>query len=223
MGILTPGDLNFDLSQKMTKWFRNDFSRAFERCLSFFSTATRSRDHGGRSNDPPPPAGGGKSRGPAGRGFSVPEIQASKKRHHGRPATQGLVQGIRLRRQVGSLADHICIICYGGGGRSDILKSLFFSCISLDDMFDKALQPLIGTSFSPIMTFGCLYWHFSHPYYSHYYGLAAARKTPEDSVWCDLSHYLLGPPASVGLNCRVTGRPYLHYLLRGGGGGALIF
>ena len=47
-------------------WFRNDFSRAFERCPSFFSTATRSRDHGGLSNAPPR-AGGGKSGGPAGR------------------------------------------------------------------------------------------------------------------------------------------------------------
>ena len=58
-------------AKKWPKWFRNDFSRAFERCLSFFSTATRSRDHGGgRSNaPPPPPAGSGKSRGPAGRGL----------------------------------------------------------------------------------------------------------------------------------------------------------
>ena len=57
-------------AKKWPKWFRNDFSRAFERCLSFFSTATGSRDHGGgRSNAPPPPAGGGKSRGPAGRGL----------------------------------------------------------------------------------------------------------------------------------------------------------
>ena len=58
-------------AKKWPKWFRNDFSRAFERCLSFFSTATRSRDHGGRSNaPPPPPAGGGKSRGQAGRGLN---------------------------------------------------------------------------------------------------------------------------------------------------------
>ena len=43
-------------AKKWPKWFRNDFSRAFEPCLSFFSTATRSRDHGGggRSNAPPP-------------------------------------------------------------------------------------------------------------------------------------------------------------------------
>ena len=41
-------------AKKWPKWFRNDFSRAFERCLSFFFTATRSRDHGGgRSNAPP--------------------------------------------------------------------------------------------------------------------------------------------------------------------------
>ena len=57
-------------AKKWPKWFRNDFSRAFERCLSFFSTATRSRDHGGAfKRPPPPPAGGGKSRGPAGRGL----------------------------------------------------------------------------------------------------------------------------------------------------------
>ena len=57
-------------AKKWPKWFRNDFSRAFERCLSFFSTATRSRDHGGGGvQTPPPPAGGGKSRGPAGRGL----------------------------------------------------------------------------------------------------------------------------------------------------------
>ena len=45
-------------AKKWPKWFQNDFSRAFERCLSFFSTVTRSRDHGGggRSNAPPPPS-----------------------------------------------------------------------------------------------------------------------------------------------------------------------
>ena len=58
-------------------------------------------------------------------------------------------------------------------------------------------------------------------FYFHYYRLAAARKKPEDSAWCDLSYYLLGSPASVGLNFRVTDGPYLHNLLRGGG--ALIF
>ena len=44
-------------AKKWPKWFQNDFSRAFERCFSFFSPATRSRDHGGggRSNAPPPP------------------------------------------------------------------------------------------------------------------------------------------------------------------------
>ena len=42
-------------AKKWPKWFRNDFSRAFERCLSFFSTATRSRDHGGRAFKRPPP------------------------------------------------------------------------------------------------------------------------------------------------------------------------
>ena len=41
-------------AKKWPKWFRNDFSRAFERCLSFFSTATRSRDHGGGGVQTPP-------------------------------------------------------------------------------------------------------------------------------------------------------------------------
>ena len=41
-------------AKKWPKWFRNDFSRAFERCLSFFSTATRSRDHGGGAFKRPP-------------------------------------------------------------------------------------------------------------------------------------------------------------------------
>ena len=42
-------------AKKWPKWFRNDFSRAFERCLSFFSTATRSRDDGGGGVQTPPP------------------------------------------------------------------------------------------------------------------------------------------------------------------------
>ena len=42
-------------AKKWPKWFQNDFSRAFECCLSFFSTATRSRDHGGGAFKRPPP------------------------------------------------------------------------------------------------------------------------------------------------------------------------
>ena len=54
-GILTLETSILTWAKKWPKWFRNDFSRAFERCFSFFSTATRSRDHGGgRSNAPPP-------------------------------------------------------------------------------------------------------------------------------------------------------------------------
>ena len=41
--------------KKWPNWFRNAFSRSFERCLSFFSTATRSRDHGGGAFKRPPP------------------------------------------------------------------------------------------------------------------------------------------------------------------------
>ena len=56
-------------AKKWPKWFRNDFSWAFERCLSFFLYGDQEpRSWGGRSNAPPP-AGGGKSRGPAGRGL----------------------------------------------------------------------------------------------------------------------------------------------------------
>ena len=41
-------------AKKWSKWFRNYFSRAAERCLSFFSTATRSRDHGEGGVQTPP-------------------------------------------------------------------------------------------------------------------------------------------------------------------------
>ena len=55
-GILAPGDLNFDLRQKMTEMISKFFSRAFERRFPFCSTMRRSRDRrGGCSNTPPPP------------------------------------------------------------------------------------------------------------------------------------------------------------------------
>ena len=58
-------------AKKWPKWFRNDFSRAFERRFSFCSTMRRSRDRrGGVQTPPPPQAGRGKSRGPAGRGLT---------------------------------------------------------------------------------------------------------------------------------------------------------
>ena len=69
-----PGDLNFDLSQKMTemisKWFFASFRTPFSVLLY---TMRRSRDRrggGGWVQTPPPPAGGGKSRGPSGHGLS---------------------------------------------------------------------------------------------------------------------------------------------------------
>ena len=70
-GILTPGDPNFDLSQKND---RNDFEMIFrELSNAAFRFSLRRPGAeimgGGRSNAPPPPAGGGKSRGPAGRGL----------------------------------------------------------------------------------------------------------------------------------------------------------
>ena len=57
-------------AKKWPKWFRNDFSRAFERRFLFCSTMRRSRDRRGGVQTPPPPAGRGKSRGPAGRGLT---------------------------------------------------------------------------------------------------------------------------------------------------------
>ena len=41
--------------KKWPKWFRNDFSRAFERRFSFCSTMRRSRDRRGGVQTPPPP------------------------------------------------------------------------------------------------------------------------------------------------------------------------
>ena len=54
-------------AKKWPKWFRNDFSRAFERRFPFCSTMRRSRDRRGVFKHPP--SGGGKSRGPPGRGL----------------------------------------------------------------------------------------------------------------------------------------------------------
>ena len=55
-------------AKKWQKWFRNDFSLAFERRFPFCSTMRRSRDRRGVFKHPP--AGGGKSRGRSGRGLS---------------------------------------------------------------------------------------------------------------------------------------------------------
>ena len=56
-------------AKKWMKWFRNDFSLAFERRFPFSSTMRRSRDRQGVFKHPP--AGGGKSRGPSVRGLSI--------------------------------------------------------------------------------------------------------------------------------------------------------
>ena len=42
-------------AKKWPKWFRNDFSRAFERRFPFCSTMRRSRDRRGGVQTPPPP------------------------------------------------------------------------------------------------------------------------------------------------------------------------
>ena len=51
-----PGDPILTWAKKWPKWCRNDFSRAFERCLSFFSTATGAEIMGGGVQTPPPPS-----------------------------------------------------------------------------------------------------------------------------------------------------------------------
>ena len=54
-------------------------------------------------------------------------------------------------------------------------------------MFDKALQPLIGTSFSPIMTFGYIYTDFSHipitPIIMDSRPLVRRRKTARGAIY----------------------------------------
>ena len=53
---MTSGDLNFDLSEKSMKYFRNDFRRAFELTFWFLASMSRSRvTRGGGAvlNNPP--------------------------------------------------------------------------------------------------------------------------------------------------------------------------
>ena len=74
-GILTPGDRNFDLSEKMTEMISKWFFASFRTLPFVFLYGDQEpRSWGGRSNAPPP-AGGGKSRGPAGRGLSRSLVQ----------------------------------------------------------------------------------------------------------------------------------------------------
>ena len=51
-GILTPVDLNFDLSQKWLIWFLNDFSRAFERRFRFVLRCAGAEIDGGVQTPP---------------------------------------------------------------------------------------------------------------------------------------------------------------------------
>ena len=78
-GILTPGDPNFNLSQKMTemisKWFFASF-RTLPFVFLYGDQESRSWGGGGVQTPPPPPAGGGKSRGPAGRGLTKLHLRA---------------------------------------------------------------------------------------------------------------------------------------------------
>ena len=69
LGIFTPGDPNFDLSQKMTEMISKWFFASFRTLPFVFLYGDQEpRSWGGRSNALPP-AGGGKSRDPAGRGL----------------------------------------------------------------------------------------------------------------------------------------------------------
>ena len=83
--------------------FKMIFSRAFEHCLLFFSTATRSRDHGGgRSNTPPPhiraqvnprPDGPLDFPPPAGAGLCLRNFDCGGKRVTGGPPLHNLSPG----------------------------------------------------------------------------------------------------------------------------------
>ena len=68
-GILTPGDFNFELSQKMTEMISKLFSASFRTLPFVFLYGDQESRSWGAFKRPPPPAGGGKSRGPAGRGL----------------------------------------------------------------------------------------------------------------------------------------------------------
>ena len=92
--------------QKWPKWFRNDFSRAFERRFPFCSTMRRSRDRRGGGCSNTPPAGGGKSRGPSGRGLikrtiRFPVTMAFVQEVHHRVHHIGLQHGVRARSALG--------------------------------------------------------------------------------------------------------------------------
>ena len=80
-GILTPGDSNFDLSQKMTEMISKWFFASFRTLPFVFLYGDQEpRSWGGVQTPPPPPAGGGKSRGPAGRGLRAPDLGARDNR-----------------------------------------------------------------------------------------------------------------------------------------------
>ena len=69
--ILTPGDRNFDLRQKMSEMISKWFFASFRTLPFVFPYGDQEpRSWGGVQTPPPPPAGGGKSRGPAGRGLT---------------------------------------------------------------------------------------------------------------------------------------------------------
>ena len=57
------------LAKNRSKYFRNDFRRAFELTFWFLASTSRSRVTRGGVSTPPPPSGGGKSRGPSGCGL----------------------------------------------------------------------------------------------------------------------------------------------------------
>ena len=64
---MTPGDLNFDLSKKMTEMVIRELVNA---AFRFYLRRPGAEIMGGVQTPPPPPAAGGvKSRGPAGRGL----------------------------------------------------------------------------------------------------------------------------------------------------------
>ena len=79
--ILTPGDLIFDLSQKMTEMILKWFFASFRTLPFVFLYDDQEPRSWGAFKRPPPPAGGGKSRGPAGRGLTRQRLGCSCTHH----------------------------------------------------------------------------------------------------------------------------------------------
>ena len=128
-GILTPGDSNFDLSQKITemisKWFFASF-RTLPFVFLYGNQEPRSWGGGGRSNAPPP-AGGGKSRGPAGRGLTcLPDMLLD-------PTAGSMIkEDLSQKCNIGSMIWSDPIVKFASGSWDPIVSLDYFSGRILD-------------------------------------------------------------------------------------------